>query len=82
MTFYLVSRFLKINTQESRYEIQRLNKQSMYSVKHCTVISHKQEELDSELFKLTELYKHDDIVYECVRNTKLNSCNHIETCQV
>ena len=51
----------------------------MYSVKYCTVISYRQEEPDFELFKLTELYKHDDVVYECVRNTKLNSHNYIST---
>ena len=39
ITFCLVSRFSAIDTQESRYEAQRLKKQSMYFVKHCTVIS-------------------------------------------
>ena len=49
MTFCLVSRFLTINTQESRYGAQRLKKQSMYSVKYCTVISCRQEESDSDV---------------------------------
>ena len=80
MTFCLVSRFLTIDTQESRYGAQRLKKQSMYSVKHCTVISHRQKEPDSELSELTELYKHNHVVYGCVRNVKLNSHNHISTC--
>ena len=49
ITFCLVSRFSAIDTQESKYGAQRLKKQSMYSVKYCTVISCRQEEPDSEL---------------------------------